>query len=133
MRGRNDTDVRGEASTRSHRSALSRLKEPKQHRLGLRRQLADLIHEQGAAIEPVDQPNRTADRTRKGAALMAEELAAQELPREVSTVERLERSIPPAAQTLDGAGSSLLVVDVPHGGTWHDPNHITAAGDQGIS
>jgi len=133
MRSRNDTDIRGEASARSHRSALSRLKEPKQHRLGLRRQFPDLIHEQGAAIEPVHQPHRTADRTRKGAALMAEELAAQELPREVSTVERLERSIPPAAQTLDGAGSSLLVVDVPHGGTWHDPNHITAAGDQGIS
>jgi len=35
MRSRNDTDVRGETSTRSHGPALSRLKEPKQQRLGL--------------------------------------------------------------------------------------------------
>src|SRR5215813_514792 len=104
MRGCNDADVGGETSARSHRSALSRLKEPKQHRLGVRRELPDFIHEQGAAIEPMHQPHRTADRARKGATLMTEELTPQELPREIGAVERLEGPLAPMAQALDGAG-----------------------------
>jgi len=98
MRGRNDADIRGEAATRSHGSALSRLEEPKQHRLGVKRELPDLIHEQGAPIEPMHQSNGTVHCTRKGTTLMAEELAAQELSREIGAVQNLEGLIAPSAQ-----------------------------------
>src|SRR5262249_4612174 len=106
MRGHNDTDVRGENPTRPHPPPPPRLKEPKQHRLGLRRPLAGLIYEHGAATEPMHQPHRTADRTRKGATLMAKELAAQELSREVGAVQDLEGSRPlhPPARATDGCG-----------------------------
>jgi len=84
------------------------LKEPQQHRLSVRRQLSDLIHEQGAAIEPMHQSRGTVHRTRKGATLMTEELTAQELSRKIGAVQDLEGLIAPSAQALDRSYHQLF-------------------------
>src|SRR5215471_10526912 len=106
-RGRDDTHVDAEAPGRPDRPTLALLEKAQQHRLGVRAQLADLVHEQRAAVHAGHEPRRPGDGPGERAPLVAEELAPEQLSREVGAVERLEGLLPPAAQALDGAGHQL--------------------------
>ena len=63
----------------AHRADLALLQHAQQLDLKGRRGLADLVQEQGAAIGPLEQADVVIDGAGEGPALVAEELALQQL------------------------------------------------------
>ncbi len=75
---------------------------PQQFHLGRRINLADLVEEQGSAIGVLEAPDPLLAGIGKGAPLMPEELALQELWRERRTVHDHQFRLRPAAQIVQG-------------------------------
>src|SRR5439155_6152453 len=72
--GRGDQpDVDAPRLGRADRTNLAVLKEPEQHRLGIRRQLADLVEEEGPAVGDGEETLLLRDRSGERAALVTEQ------------------------------------------------------------
>src|SRR5262249_2321208 len=82
---------------------LARVEEGQKLRLHRERQLADLVEEQRAALGDLDEPALLRGRAREGAALVAEQLALDELLAQARAVDFEERL----------AGARALRVDPP--------------------
>ena len=74
----------------SHRSDLARLQEAEKHHLGIERQVAHLVEEDGPAVSDGEEPVLPDHRAREGAALMAEQLAQEQLAGRRAAVDDLE-------------------------------------------
>ena len=108
MRRRDHPDVDLARAARAHRADLAGSEEPQQHRLGVRRELADLVQEHGAAVRLAEEPRPTLDGARERTALVAEQLAQEELAREGPAVHRLEPGAAAAAQPVKRGRHQLL-------------------------
>jgi hypothetical protein len=78
--------------------------------LGLQgqRHVADLVEEKGAAIDLLELADAPAVGAGKGALLVAEQLALQQLLRDGGAVEGQEGRLGTGAVLVDGAGDQLL-------------------------
>ena len=108
MRRRDQPDVDMTRATRAHRPHLAVSQEPEEHRLGVRRELADLVEEHGAAVRLPEEPGPPLEGAGERAALVAEELAPEKLARERAAVHGLEPGAATAAQPVERGGDELL-------------------------
>src|SRR5262249_39822068 len=76
--------------------------------LGLEGKLTDLVEEHGAAVGELEAADATDEGAGEGAALVAEELALEELGGDGGTVELDEGAGAAGAGVVDGAGDELL-------------------------
>ena len=98
MRGRHHPDVHGDGARRPHPSDLPLLQRAEQLRLRGRRQVADLVEEEGAAAGGLEEPLPVPVRAGEGSLHVPEELALDQLGGEGRAVQRHEGA--PAAGAL---------------------------------
>jgi hypothetical protein len=106
--GGEDPDVGMDHPRRANGPDLARGEEPEEHRLGLGDQLADLIQENGPAVDVPKEPGPPLDGPREGAPLVAEELTQEELACERAAVDCLEPRAAASAQPVEGGRDELL-------------------------
>src|SRR5215510_1539348 len=114
MRRGDDPRVDADRRPGADRSALTGLQKAQEHNLGIHGQLADLVKEYRAAVGDGKDADLPRGGPGEGAALMPEQFAAQQLPREVA---QLIASYRRAARRLSAwiaeATSSFPVPDSP--------------------
>ena len=86
----------------------ARLEHAQQFHLQLHRHLGDLVEEDRAAVGALEEALVLAIRAREAAALVAEQLALDELRRDGAAIQRQERRFAPPAQLVDGVRGELL-------------------------
>src|SRR3989442_14467402 len=86
---------------------LALLEDAQELRLERERHVGDLVQEQRAACGGLELADAPLDRTREGAALVAEELTLEELVRDGRAVDRHEGSAARGV-VVDGLGDQLL-------------------------
>ena len=108
--GRADhADVHLPALLPSHPANGPRLERPEQLRLELERQRADLVEEERASVRQLEEPGLGRDGAGKGAALVAEQLALEQVGRDRRAVDLDERAAARAsAAVVNGARKQLL-------------------------
>src|SRR6187549_3292652 len=84
----------------AHGSKLARLENAEERRLRGRRQLADLVEEQGTLMRRSDEPLAGGHRTRERPSLVPEELAVDERLAHRAAVDRYEGSLAPVAHEM---------------------------------
>ena len=94
------------------------LEEAKQFRLDFRRQFADFVEEQRAAVGGGDFAERVDDRAGKGAFGVPEQLALEELARKRRATDGDERGFALRAARMDFAGEHALA-----GAAWAEKEH----------
>src|SRR3989442_14496010 len=82
----------------SHRPDFATLKEMQEHHLGIEREVAHLVEEDGPTIGDDEETWLPSDRAREGTPLVPEQLAEEELPVQRAGVDGLEEADPPYAQ-----------------------------------
>ncbi|MNQ75336.1 hypothetical protein D3C85_901260 [compost metagenome] len=87
---------------------LAFLEDAQQARLGLQRQLADLVEEQGAAVGGLDQAGPSGGGAGEGALLVAEQLRLDQGFRDRRAVHRDQRRLGALRQVVQGARHQLL-------------------------
>ena len=87
---------------------LAALEHAQQLGLQVEAQLADLVEEDRAAVRGLEHALARGDRAGEGAALVAEELALEQLGRHRAAVDDQERLVAPAAAAVDRLGGDLL-------------------------
>ena len=92
----------------AHRQDHAVLQDAQQTHLQLRRQLADLVEEDGAAVRAAEEPRAVGDRTGERAAHVTEELALDQVLRDRAAVHDHERAVRARAAPVDGARDQLL-------------------------
>ena len=108
MRRRDQPDVDVAGAARAHRPHLAVAEEPEEHRLGVRRELGHLVEEHRPAVRLAEEPGPALEGARERPALVAEELAPEELAREGAAVHGLEPGAAAAAQPVERGGDELL-------------------------
>src|SRR5204863_5326630 len=106
--GRNDPHIRADRRTAADGRVFALLQHTKRARLRIGWHVADLIEEQGAALRLLESARIALRRSGKRTALMAEELALDELARDRRHVDGDERTAPALAVVVEGARNQLL-------------------------
>ena len=101
-------DVDMADAARAHRADLPVSQEPEEHRLGVGGELADLVQEHRPAVRLPEQAGPPLGGARERPALVAEELASEELARQRPAVHGLERAAAAAAQPVERGRDELL-------------------------
>src|SRR5581483_3745659 len=96
VRRRHHADVDGHGRRAAHAVDLVLLEDAEQLRLEPELHLADLVEEDRAAVRELELADLPADRARERAALVAEELALEEVARQRGAVDGDERPAAPA-------------------------------------
>src|SRR5690606_6785462 len=86
---------------------LALLQHAQQARLGIQRQLADLVQEQGAAVGGLHQAGATGAGAGEGALLVAEQLGFDQGFRNGRAVDRDQRRPGPAREVVPGTGGAV--------------------------
>ena len=92
-------------------------------RLQRQRHLADLVQKERAAVRQLELPRLALHGPREGAALVAEQLALQDVGGDGGAVDRQEAEIPARRVLVDGVGDQLLA-----GAALPDDQHAAAGG-----
>src|SRR3989475_9896325 len=108
VRRRDDARVYGDRAGAAHASHLTLLEDAEQLRLRGRREVADLVEEQGAAARRLERPLAHRHGAREGAALVAEQLALHEVVGEGRAVQGDEGPGRSATQPVQVSGYHLL-------------------------
>jgi len=108
MRGRHDADVHPLGAARAHRRHLAALQRAQQLGLQLGGHVADLVEEERAARGLAEAPQPRLDGTGEGAALVAEQLALEQLARDRRRVDGHEGQRAAMARCVQGARDQLL-------------------------
>ena len=108
MGGGDDADVGLDRRAAADRHVLAFLQHAQQPGLRLGRHVADLVEEQRAAVRLLELAGRALDRAGEGAALVAEQLALDQLARDRRHVERHERALAALAVVVQRARHQLL-------------------------
>ena len=87
---------------------LAVLDDAQQLRLPARRQLADFVEEQRAAVGFLEQPGAFGERAGEGAARVAEELGLEELVGQRGAVDRAEPAMTPRPMLMQRPRDQLL-------------------------
>src|SRR5262249_7915238 len=107
VRRGDDARVRPNGVAPTDPGELALLEHAEQLRLESERQLADLVEEERASRRRLELADAPLGRPGEGAALVAEELALEELVRDRGAVERDERPAP-AGMVVEGLRDQLL-------------------------
>src|SRR5262249_49176113 len=105
---RDQSDVHVDGTARAHRPHLTTAEKPEEHRLSVGCELAHLVEEDGAAVRLAEEPGPSLDRARERPALVAEELAPEQLTGEGAAVHGLEPAAAAAAEPVDSLRHQLL-------------------------
>jgi hypothetical protein len=108
VRRRDHPDVDVEGARQTDGADLARAKEPQEHGLGVQRQLTHLVEEHRAAVRLAEEPGVPLDRAGERPALMAEELASEELPAQSAAVDGLKARGPARAHPVERRRHQLL-------------------------
>ena len=108
VRRRHQTEVRPQRLLPAQPLEGALLQGPKQLHLKRRRQVADLVEEQGTAVRLLQPSDSRLDRASERAALVPEQLALEQPIRNRTAVDYDERAIGAGAMTMDGPGHELL-------------------------
>ncbi len=90
------------------RADLPLLQRAQQLRLDGQRHLADLVEEQGAAVGQLEEPFLVLVRAGERAALVPEQLALEQRPRDRRAVDRPQRPAGARGERVDGRGDEFL-------------------------
>ncbi len=108
MRGRDDAHVGADRLAAADGGELAFLQHPQQARLRVGWHVADLVEEQRAAGGLLEAALAAIGRPGEGAALVAEQLALDQLARDRRHVDRHERARAPPAVVVQGARDQFL-------------------------
>src|SRR5690606_11450754 len=103
-----DAHVGGNELCAAHAHERAGLEHPQEFHLQLRGHLGDLVEEDGAAVRALEEALVLPVGAREAAALVAEQLALDELRRDRAAVERQERRIAPARELVQRLRGELL-------------------------
>src|SRR6266850_5497671 len=108
MRGGDETDVRVYGSRAPQALEFLLLEHAQELRLQPRRNIADLIQKQRAVVGEFEPADPLCDSAGKSAALMAEQLAFQQVQRNGRAVQFYESMLAPLAEAVDGPGHKVF-------------------------
>jgi len=106
--GAHQSNVDPARGVAAHATDLPTLQHPKEPCLKIWGQLRDFIEEEGPAVGLLECPAMGSNRAGKGAALVSEQLALDEVPREPTAVEGHERTVPAPPSFVQCARDVLL-------------------------
>ena len=105
---RDDADVGALDPRAADRGEVARLEDAEQPGLRVQRHVADLVEEQCPALRLLEPPRRPRRGPGERAALVAEQLALDQLARDRRHVDRNERRAPPRPHVVDRARDQFL-------------------------
>ena len=108
IRGRDDPGIDAPRQVFADAARLAVLDDAQQLRLSARRQLADLVEEQRAAIGFLEQPGAFGQRAGEGAARVAEELGLEQFVGERGAVDGAEPAMTPRPMLMQRPRDQLL-------------------------
>ena len=108
VRRGDDTDIRAHGGATADGHVFALLQDAKQPRLGVDRHVADLVEKQGAPLGLVETAEMAVGGAGKGALLVPEQLAFDQLARDCRHVDGNERPAAAPAEIVQRAGDEFL-------------------------